>query len=187
MVEPEPLTEMTRRCSCSLALEFVPAKHTIVTIPESLQENIVRARHRFIQDVVGVDVGTCSAPPERMDETKLKQTEQKGFSLHCAAEYMFSHTVLENLVYGNLKAEKTSAMADLLAMITDLLIKEDLDEVMDAGLDFEVGSKGDRLSGGQQQKVALARAFLKEPSILIHGRGDRQFGQCLAGAYPEVY
>ena len=48
-----------------LALEFVPAKHTIVTIPESLQENIVQARHRFIQEVVGVELGTCSDPTER--------------------------------------------------------------------------------------------------------------------------
>ena len=150
-----------------LALEIVPARHTIVAIPESLQDNIVRARHRFLQEVVGVKLETCSDPIERIDETQLKTTQQEGFSLHCAGQYMFSHTALENLVYGNLKAEQSSAATDLLALITDLLIKEELGEVMNAGLDFEVGSKGDRLSGGQQQKVALARAFLKESSILI--------------------
>ena len=150
-----------------LALEFVPAKHTIVTIPESLQEKILQARHRFIQDVMGVDVNTCSAPLESLDETRLQQTEQKGFSLHCTAEYMFSHSIFENLVYGNLKTDNSSAASDLMTKITDLLTKEHLDEVIDAGLDYEVGSKGDRLSGGQQQKVALARAFLKEPEILI--------------------
>lgn len=147
-----------------LALEFIPARHTIVAISESLQEDIVQARHRFIQDVVGVDLAICSDSTERINETLLKQ---KGFFPHCTAEYMFSHTLLDNLVYGNLMAEQTSATADLLVQITDLLTKENLDEVMNAGLDFEVGSKGDRLSGGQQQKVALARAFLKEPSILI--------------------
>lgn len=148
----------------ALALEFAPARHTIVEIPVSLQENIVRARHRFIQEVVGVELAACRDPNERIDETKLKK---KGFSPHCTAEYMFSQTVFDNLVYGNLKSEQTSAADDLLAQITDLLKKEELDEVMNAGLDFQVGSKGDRLSGGQQQKVALARAFLKEPPILI--------------------
>jgi ABC-type multidrug transport system fused ATPase/permease subunit len=150
-----------------LALEFVPAKHTIVTIPESLKQNIVKARHRFIQDVIGADLNTCSAPLERQDAKVLQQAERMGFFLHCAAEYMFSHSVFENLVYGNLKSDTSSDAADLMAKITDLLKKEHADEVIDAGLDYEVGSKGDRLSGGQQQKVALARAFLKEPWILI--------------------
>jgi putative ABC transport system ATP-binding protein len=42
-----------------------------------------------------------------------------------------------------------------------------LDEVMAIGLGFEVGSKGDRLSGGQKQKLAIARAFLKDAPIII--------------------
>jgi putative ABC transport system ATP-binding protein len=158
------LDQQDKALLLSLALEFVPARHTIVAIPESLQEMILQARYRFIQEVIGVDLMTCRDATERIDETKLKQ---KGFFPHCPAEYMFSQTIFDNLVYGNLKSEQTSAADDLLAQITDLLKKEELDEVMDAGLDFEVGSKGDRLSGGQQQKVALARAFLKETSILI--------------------
>jgi len=150
-----------------LALDYVPARHTIVTIPESLKETIVKGRHRFIQDVIGADIAVCSAHLERQDEKILLQAEQMGFSLHCAAEYMFSHSVFENLVYGNLKSDMSSAAAELLAMVIDLLKNEDADVVIDAGLDYEVGSKGDRLSGGQRQKLALARAFLKEPCILI--------------------
>ena len=35
------------------------------------------------------------------------------------------------------------------------------------GMHYEVGTKGDKLSGGQRQKLAIARAFLKNPRMLI--------------------
>ena len=41
------------------------------------------------------------------------------------------------------------------------------DHLISTGLDFRVGSKGDRLSGGQKQKIALARALGKQPPLLI--------------------
>ncbi len=40
-------------------------------------------------------------------------------------------------------------------------------DLLTIGLQFQVGSKGDRLSGGQRQKLAIARSFLKKPNLLI--------------------
>jgi ABC-type multidrug transport system fused ATPase/permease subunit len=34
-------------------------------------------------------------------------------------------------------------------------------------MEFQAGSKGDKLSGGQRQKLAIARAMLKAPNMLI--------------------
>ncbi len=42
-----------------------------------------------------------------------------------------------------------------------------LETIVEIGMEFQVGSKGDRLSGGQRQKLAIARVFLKAPRVLI--------------------
>ena len=43
--------------------------------------------------------------------------------------------------------------------------------MLEAGLGFVAGPGGKRLTQGQRQKIALARALLKQPDILIVNRG----------------
>ena len=38
---------------------------------------------------------------------------------------------------------------------------------MEIGMQYNVGSQGEKLSGGQRQKLALGRAFLKNPKLLV--------------------
>ncbi|MGK0172991.1 MAG: putative ABC transport system ATP-binding protein, partial [Gammaproteobacteria bacterium] len=42
-----------------------------------------------------------------------------------------------------------------------------LDAVMEVGFDYQVGIAGTRLTGAQRQKLAISRAVLKRPDILI--------------------
>jgi len=83
-------------------------------------------------------------------------------------DYLYSMTLMDNILFGRLKSTSPKVLDQIQKTIVSLLIEEDmLERILEIGLDFQVGSMGDRLSGGQRQKVALARAFLREPPILI--------------------
>ncbi|KAK9480164.1 P-loop containing nucleoside triphosphate hydrolase protein [Lipomyces japonicus] len=74
---------------------------------------------------------------------------------------LFSGTIAENISYGKLKATR--------AEITAAARKANCDFIQDFpnGLDTQVGSRGTQLSGGQKQRIAIARALIRDPSILI--------------------
>jgi subfamily B ATP-binding cassette protein MsbA len=75
---------------------------------------------------------------------------------------LFSGTVRHNLLLGRPEASD--------AEIWEALARahaEDFVRALPAGLDEPVGERGSRLSGGQRQRLALARAFLRRPSLLL--------------------
>ena len=100
---------------------------------------------------------------------KMISKEQPGaFSFYRKSDYIVSHSIIQNLFFGKLKTANPQIQDAINEQIVQLLIEEDLLEtVLGIGLQFQVGTRGDRLSGGQRQKIAIARAFLKDPKILI--------------------
>ena len=76
--------------------------------------------------------------------------------------YLFNGTILENLRY----AKEDATMEEIeaacrIANIHDFIMKQP------KGYDTEVGNRGLKLSGGEKQRISLARVFLKDPKILI--------------------
>ncbi|WP_224959170.1 ABC transporter ATP-binding protein [Geomonas subterranea] len=76
--------------------------------------------------------------------------------------FLFSRTIAENIGYG--KPGATREEIERAARIAGL--SGDLTR-FPQGLDTLVGERGVTLSGGQKQRVSIARALIKEPSILI--------------------
>lgn len=75
---------------------------------------------------------------------------------------LFDDTIYENIRYGNPHAtradiERASDQAHVTSFVQQL----------PEGFNTRVGEKGSALSGGQRQRISLARAILRDPSILI--------------------
>jgi ATP-binding cassette subfamily C protein CydD len=75
---------------------------------------------------------------------------------------IFSGTILDNLVFAKPEAtESEIAEAIRRARLTDVIA------ALPAGLDTQIGDAGFGLSGGQAQRIAIARAFLKDAPLLL--------------------
>jgi ABC-type multidrug transport system fused ATPase/permease subunit len=80
-----------------------------------------------------------------------------------ADPYLIGGTVRENLLYGNRGAV---GEADLARALADVQLS-DWVERAPRGLDTLISETGEGLSTGQKQRLALARALLRRPSLLI--------------------
>ena len=75
---------------------------------------------------------------------------------------LFSGTIRENLLWGNPNATEEQLWAACRAACADEFL-----ERMPDGLDTDLGQGGVNVSGGQKQRLCIARAILKEPKVLI--------------------
>ncbi len=75
---------------------------------------------------------------------------------------LFNETIFYNLAYANFSASKEQIFAAAkIANIHDFIIS------LPEGYETVVGERGLKLSGGEKQRVAIARTILKKPKILI--------------------
>jgi ABC-type multidrug transport system fused ATPase/permease subunit len=76
--------------------------------------------------------------------------------------FLFSGTIAENIAFGNPRAGDAEVHEAARAVGAHELI-----EAMERGYDTEIGERGVKLSSGQRQLIAFARAIIADPRILI--------------------
>ncbi len=141
-------SHVDRQKLLDVVLRFTPGIHKMVSMPQLLEDLILEGRALFRKNIADDKPGV--------------------YTFYHMSEYIFSQTILSNIFFGKTTTTHTAAQERIDQSIIQLLVAEDLlERIIEIGMHYDVGSKGDNLSGGQRQKLAIARAFLKNPRILI--------------------
>jgi putative ABC transport system ATP-binding protein len=144
---PDALSPEDQELLIALSLRLIPARHRLGTIDDAFKAKVVAARQRFAETL----------PPGLGD-----------FVPYDRDRYFAQGSLLENMLFGRVIASSSLAVKRVNTIIEEVITTHGLREVvMEAGLDYHVGIAGGRLSPVQRQKVALGRALLKRPHILI--------------------
>jgi putative ABC transport system ATP-binding protein len=150
-VDPAALGKLSaedRERLISLTFKLIPARHRLDLVDEALQARLLKARKLFRERL-----------PERL-ATSIAFFE--------ADTYNPVASLQDNILFGKVCYGQAQAVERISALIGEVLEALDLQhQVIEVGLQAPTGVGGSRLSLPQRQKLALARAILKRPEILI--------------------
>lgn len=109
------------------------------------------------------DVTAGSVSFDHIDVRKLDLTYlRENIGIVSQETYLFNGTIRENLLYA-----KSGATDEELIEACKKANIYDFIEKQDKGLDTIVGNRGLKLSGGEKQRISIARVLLKDPALMI--------------------
>ena len=107
------------------------------------------------------DEGTVSVGGRPVKDYCLEHLREE-VSVVLQKNTLFSGTIRENLLWGDSNATEEQLWSACRAACADEFL-----ERMPNGLDTDLGQGGVNVSGGQKQRLCIARAILKQPKVLI--------------------
>ena len=138
---------------------LVPAGQTVALLGATGagKSTVARLLARFYDPLEG-EVSIDGIALKDLDETSL----HRAVAMVTQESFLFSGTVAENIAFGSPAATEAEIAAAGRAVAVDSVVAS-----LGAGYGSDVGKQGSRLSAGQRQLVALARALLADPAVLI--------------------
>ena len=147
----EAVAEEDRTPIITLSFAYIEPRHRFGLLSDELMARIVDARNRFYEDLPA----ELKAAIEPYDPQR----------------YTAAASVMDNVLFGRIGHNHPDAPERIRTIVCEILDTLGLyDDVLDVGLDFNVGVGGRRLTGAQRQKLDLARALLKRADFLVLNR-----------------
>ena len=137
----------------------VPAGHTLAIVGPSGagKSTLARLLFRFY------DVGAGSIRIDGQDIRSVTQDSlRRAIGVVPQDTVLFNDSIGYNIAYG-----KPGASEEQIWAAVKMAQLEDLIKRLPDGLATQVGERGLKLSGGEKQRIAIARVLLKDPPILI--------------------
>ncbi len=132
----------------ALPFKMISARHRLGLIDEAFEARILQARRYFAENL-----------PEELRD---------GIEFFDAASYNGAAMLQDNILFGKVATGQAQAVGRIGAMLREVLDEQKLrPQVVAIGLGYHVGVGGARLPSSDRQKIAIARALLKRPVVLI--------------------
>jgi ATP-binding cassette subfamily B protein len=137
----------------------IPAGQTVALLGSTGagKTTVARLLTRFYDPRAGL-VSIDGIPLTELAETDLR----RAVAMVTQESFMFGGSVADNIAFGRPDATREEIEAAGRAIGVDVVVSH-----LPAGYDTDVGKNGGRLSAGQRQLIALARALLADPAVLI--------------------
>ncbi len=146
------LSEDEKARFLALPFRYIKGRHRLdlsEESSESFEARILKARHAILDRLLTKDGGGPVA-------------------FYDPATYNAAASLQDNILFGRLVFGRAQAAEIVGAAMTEVLENLDLRQsVIEVGLDYDVGFAGKRLTQTQRQKLAMARAIIKTPDLLI--------------------
>ncbi len=143
--------EADRKRIVRLTFTYVESKYRLGLLSDDVIQKVLKARELFREGL----------PPELAGAIEFYDAER----------YNKAASILDNILFGRIAYAMAEGPERVLEAVYKLIDERGLrDAVLDAGLDFNAGSRSSRLSASQRQKLNLARALLKRPDIALLNR-----------------
>jgi len=142
----QALAPRERQMFLSLSLRVVVGRHRLGIPDPAMQERVVAARLEF----------------------QRRFAEREVVDFYDPQRFSPELSIQDNILFGRPVYEQARAQARVTELVREAALEVGMEAALiHKGLEFNVGASGARLSYSQKQRIAIARALMKNPDVLV--------------------